>query len=1163
MKKKIGQALVVGAGISGIRSALDLAGFGYGVTLIDRAPHLGGILSKLDHQFPSNHCGMCRMLPMAEREAASQFCLRKGLYHDNIDILTGTELRSLSGEAGRFEVTLRQAPRGVDPELCTGCGACTAVCPVEVPDEFNGGLSQRKAIYLPVPHNIPNTYIIDAAACTGCGECARICPTQAIRFADDQRRAFRILVVDDELVVRDSLKEWLEVEGFSVEMAASGSEALERLAGSPAQLMLADIKMPGMDGVQLLEKAKAEHPDLAVLMMTAYATVETAVEAMKIGALDYLIKPFDLEVMLPKVVEVYQDWQAGQDRRLEVGAVVLCGGTDYFNPADDPRNPYGYGAHPGVVTGLEFERILSGSGPCRGQLRRPQDGRPLRRIAWLQCVGSRDLKTGANFCSSICCMASIKEALLAKEAGGEALQATIFHMDLRTFGKSFERYREQAASQQGLRFVRGRVHSVVGDRHSGDLLMRYAASDGAIHEESFDLVVLAQGQRPAPGTAKLAAAAELSLNPWNFVQAQAFAPARTDRAGVLTGGAFSGLRDIGESVIQASAAALNASRSLHSAGGGLAPEPAQSASAAGEAQPGFRDVSREIPRVLVGLCNCGERFKTRVDLGALQRQLEHDPLVAAVEQWDQLCTVQGWEALASAVARHAPNRILIGACHPYLFTRKLKALGREVKLDPACMEVVDLGLTDLTLAAMPDSVETAGETLSPQTNLEQELNARLGMALARLRYALYGERPETAVTPRALVVGGGIAGMTAALAIADHGYPVTLVERAAELGGNLSWLATTIEGHDPRELLAETLRKVKAQPKIEVHRETQVVSSGGQAGNFHTTLEHHDQSVHTVTHGVTLLATGGGEAQTDLYGHGNHPAIVTQKALERQLNQDQLDPGTLSSVVMIQCVGSREAPRNYCSRVCCSSSLKHARRLKQANPELAVYILYRDMMTYGFNEVYYTEARRAGVIFIPYKLSAKPQVAIDPQAPQPLTITVFDPVLDRPLEIPADLLVLATGINPALPLELAAAFGAALDQDGFFSEAESKWRPLENLSQGIWACGLAQAPRSLTETIATAEAAAMGALAIIAQGRLPAARPTATVRPALCALCQRCIETCPYGARGLNAEGNQVRVNSLICQGCGACAAVCPNGASVLTGFTEQQMLAVIDAALG
>ncbi|MGB5984966.1 MAG: response regulator, partial [Desulfobacterales bacterium] len=449
MKKKIGQALVVGAGISGIRSALDLAGFGYGVTLIDRAPHLGGILSKLDHQFPSNHCGMCRMLPMAEREAASQFCLRKGLYHDNIDILTGTELRSLSGEAGRFEVTLRQAPRGVDPELCTGCGACTAVCPVEVPDEFNGGLSQRKAIYLPVPHNIPNTYIIDAAACTGCGECARICPTQAIRFADDQRRAFRILVVDDELVVRDSLKEWLEVEGFSVEMAASGSEALERLAGSPAQLMLADIKMPGMDGVQLLEKAKAEHPDLAVLMMTAYATVETAVEAMKIGALDYLIKPFDLEVMLPKVVEVYQDWQAGQDRRLEVGAVVLCGGTDYFNPADDPRNPYGYGAHPGVVTGLEFERILSGSGPCRGQLRRPQDGRPLRRIAWLQCVGSRDLKTGANFCSSICCMASIKEALLAKEAGGEALQATIFHMDLRTFGKSFERYREQAASQQG------------------------------------------------------------------------------------------------------------------------------------------------------------------------------------------------------------------------------------------------------------------------------------------------------------------------------------------------------------------------------------------------------------------------------------------------------------------------------------------------------------------------------------------------------------------------------------------------------------------------------------------------------------------------------------------------------------------------------------------
>jgi len=396
MNKKVGKALVVGAGISGIRSALDLAETGYGVTLIDRSPYLGGILSQLDYQFPTDRCGMCKMLPLVNRDASSQYCLRKGLFHENIEILLSTELTSLEGEPGHFQVKLKQKPTWIDPDLCNGCGLCTEVCPVEVSDEFNEGLNNRKAIYLPVPHAIPNPYVIDFTACTQCGECEKICPTQAIRLSQQERKKFKILVVDDELIVRDSLKEWLEEEGFSVDMAESGQDALDKLSANPYHLMLTDIKMPGMDGVEVLQKAKESFPDLTVVLMTAYATVETAVEAMKTGALDYLIKPFDPDKLIPMVLNIYENLEASQGRELEVGSVILCGGTDYFDPASD-KNIFGYGIFPNVVTSLEFERILSGGGPSGGQLINPKDGRPIQKVAWIQCVGSRDLQTGADF----------------------------------------------------------------------------------------------------------------------------------------------------------------------------------------------------------------------------------------------------------------------------------------------------------------------------------------------------------------------------------------------------------------------------------------------------------------------------------------------------------------------------------------------------------------------------------------------------------------------------------------------------------------------------------------------------------------------------------------------------------------------------------------------
>ena len=1134
--------MVVGAGISGIRTALDLAETGYGVTLIDKAPHIGGVLSQLDYQFPTDHCGMCKMLPLVDRDASSQYCLRKGLFHENIDILLSTELLSVSGEPGSFEVTLRQKPDWVDPKLCIGCRACEEVCPVEVPDDFNKGLTNRKAIYLPVPHAIPNTYIIDPVACTRCGACEPVCPTGAIKLSQQERKKFRILVVDDELIVRDSLKEILDEEGYTVEMAGSGPNALEELSKQPYQLMLLDIKMPGMDGVEVLQKAKEAHPDLSVVMMTAYATVETAVEAMKTGALEYLIKPFEPGALIPMVLRVYEDFEVATARKMEVGALVLSGGTAYFDPSDG-KNTFGYGIFPNVVTSLEFERMCSGTGPSQGRPVRPSDGKPIRKVAWIQCVGSRDLQLDSDYCSNICCMYAIKEALLAKDKTDGKIEPVIFYMDMRTFGKTFQRYRDEAESIHGVRFERARIHSVIPDRNSGDLLLGYADSSGKQQEENFDMVVLAVGQRPTPETKGIAEQVGIELNSWGFAQTAPFSLTQTSQDGIVVGGSFSGLKDIGESVIQASAAAANASRSIHAAGGSLALQPSL--------PPPNTDILRENPKILVALCTCGESLSRIVENEEFAKDLLRDPAVNQVEYISQTCTEQGWERLVELVEAHKPNRLLIGACLPYLYARKIRELGRQVNLDPSLMDVVEIRPKDLAQSS----------ELKVQSGLSAfsfQLSA-LKMGVAKLKRIDPTPVETVKIQQRALIVGGGIAGMTAALTIAEHGFSVDMVEQSEQLGGNLSWIQETLEGHPVQPLLEETVQKVEKHPQINVYTQSHIVTTFGQVGNFFTTLEHAENGLQTLSHGIAILATGGTEASTTSYGHGTSDAIVTQSELEGKLKEQSIDPKSLKSVVMIQCVDSREEPRNYCSRVCCGNALKQALYLKKQHPDIAIYVIYRDMMSYGFTETYFTQARKAGVFFIQYNKDNKPDV-------EPVggivRVTVDEPIIGKKVEIEADLVVLATGIQPNIPKDLADGFGAGIDPDGFFQEAESKWRPVDSLSEGIFACGIAHSPRSIAESISTAEAAAQRSLRILTKEQLRSGKVVAKVKHSICSRCERCIDACPYGARRLDIETEKLLVNAVRCQGCGSCAVACPNSASYLEGFPEQQMLEVIDAAM-
>ena len=954
-------------------------------------------------------------------------------------------------------------------------------------------------------------------------------------------------MVDDEGIIRDSLKAWLEdEEGFSVDTAASGEAALQRLEAEPYRLMLLDIKMPGMDGVEVLKRGKELQPDLFVVMMTAYATVETAVEAMKIGALDYLIKPFDPETMIPRVLEIYSDLQAAKGPQIEVGAIVLCGGAAYCDPSEG-TNTLGYRVHPNVVTGLEFERIMSGTGPCAGRLARPGDGKSIGKMAWIQCVGSRDLQTGAEFCSSICCMYAIKEALAAKEVSGGSIDTALFYMDMRTFGKPFQRYRDRAENQFGVRFERGRVHSIIRDEASGDLVLDYADRSGARQRETFDMAVLAVGQRPSPGTEQLAGLFDIPVNEWGFCRPEPLSLTRTAREGVLIGGAFGGLKDIGESVTLASSAALSASRVIHGAGGGLALAP--------EAQRPFSDVSRELPKMLVALCTCGDTLLQFLDKEALAARLKRDPAVAEVAFQDRTCTAEGWESLVEAITSNRPNRVLIGACLPYLYGSKLKELGARVELDPALMEVVDIRSP---ASLPPESEENA-------RRIGGAIEGVLAMGLARLRGV--DPRPPAGidVCQRALVVGGGIAGMTAALSIADHGFEVDLVERSGTLGGNLSWIRRTLEGDTTAALLEDNRGRIEKHPKIAVHLNSRLTGGFGQVGRFTTWLETEDGQVRDLEHGAVILATGGTEAGTSEYGHGRSAAVFTQQELEEKLNENALDASGLDTAVFMQCVGSREEPRNFCSRICCATTLKQALALKAANPDLQIYVFYRDMMTYGFLESYYTRARQAGIVFIQYDPDEKPVADVSDDiagGEKPVHIDAFEPILGRRILIDADLLVLATGIAPQLPAELAAVFGVDTDADGFFQEADWKWRPVDSLKEGVFACGLAHSPRSIPESIASAEAAAQRSLRILHRKTLPAGRIVAEVRHSLCSLCERCVDACPYGARAVTPDEERIGVNPLMCQGCGSCAAACPNGASILKGLDAPQVLQAIDAAI-
>ena len=493
------------------------------------------------------------------------------------------------------------------------------------------------------------------------------------------------------------------------------------------------------------------------------------------------------------------------------------------------------------------------------------------------------------------------------------------------------------------------------------------------------------------------------------------------------------------------------------------------------------------------------------------------------------------------------NRLVIGACMPCVYGRKLADLGKQIALSPALMDMVDIHT-----AVIPGKDDDPGQA-------SEQVHTALKMALEKLRNADPFFPSVRRIARKALVIGGGIAGMTAALAIADHGFPVDLIEKTDSLGGLARHVHRTIDGISTASLIDSSVSRVEKHPNIAVHLGAEVIHSQGWEGDFRTTVELKSGGAELLEHGVTILATGGMEAPARSYCYGNSESILTQHELEDRISGGRIDPAGLQSVAMIQCVGSREPGRNYCSRVCCTSALKHALYLKERNSDLSVYIFYRDMMTYGFLEFYYTQAREKGVIFIQYGIDAKPDVSIKDGGG--IRIVAPDPILGRNIVLEPDMLVLSTGIVPDDQRMLADLFGIDVNEDGFFREAEYKWQPVNSRKQGVFLCGIAHSPRSIPESIATAQAAAQRALGMLNREDIPVGNAVAQVRHSLCSLCERCIPACPYDARRRSDE-DTIEVDELACQGCGACAAVCPNSAAVIRGCNDRQVFSMLDAAL-
>ncbi|MCL5406394.1 MAG: CoB--CoM heterodisulfide reductase iron-sulfur subunit A family protein [Deltaproteobacteria bacterium] len=831
--------------------------------------------------------------------------------------------------------------------------------------------------------------------------------------------------------------------------------------------------------------------------------------------------------------------------RIEVGSVVLAPGFKSFDPA--PFDTYGYGKYPNVVTSLEFERILSASGPFEGHLERPSDRKVPKKIAWLQCVGSRDSHQYAHgYCSGVCCMYAIKEAVIAKEHAKEGLDTAIFFMDMRTYGKDFERYYDRAREEAGVRFIRSRVHTIAqAAPGSDDLRIEYVDEAGTMQAEIFDMVVLSIGLEVSDKSRALAERIGIELDSGGFARLSSFSPIAATRPGVFVCGAFSAPKDIPSSVMEASAASAASAALLSGARNSLTRSktyPPEDPSVHGE------------PRIGVFVCRCGVNIASVVDVPAVRDYAGGLPNVAYVAENMFTCSQDTQKLIIEAIKEHRLNRIVVAACTPRTHEPLFQETIREAGLNPYLFEFANIRDQDSWVhQAEPEKATAKAKDL-----------VRMAVAKAALLEPI--EKLQAPLIQSALVIGGGVAGMNAALNLSAQGFKTFLIEKKQELGGHAPDVGKTWKGEDVVAYVEELKAKVLGDANVEVLMGAELVEAGGFVGQF-TSIVRSGGRDREIRHGVVILATGAEASTPSEYLFGQTDRVTRWHELEKLFRDDPELLDSAQGVAFIQCVGSREPERPYCSKICCTSSIKQAIDLKQKKPDLNVYVLYRDIRAYGPREELYTQARKLGVLFIRYNPDEKPVVskfAVDGK--EKLKIRVRDHVLGMPVELTVDYLNLASAIVPKGLDALARFFKVPLNQDGFFLEAHMKLRPVDFATDGVFVAGLAHYPKPMDESVAQAGAAAARAAAVLSKPWVEVEPIVSVVDQELCIGCGMCEANCPFGAIRLHevtGKGYRAETVSASCKGCGVCAASCPQKAIDMKHFRDSQIIAAIRSGGG